>query len=74
MTLKQSQGHQTCNDNFDPEQGYNHAKFVKSENWSIISFEVEYVQKWTIVVYSISTYLKILQSYNFIGREHKIFT
>ena len=27
MTLKQSQGHQTYNENVDPEQGYNHAKF-----------------------------------------------
>ena len=27
MTLKQSQGHQTYNDNVDPKQGYNHARF-----------------------------------------------
>ena len=26
VTLKQSQGHQTTNDNADPKQGYNHAK------------------------------------------------
>ena len=30
MTLKQSQGYQTYNENVDPEQGYNHAKFRKS--------------------------------------------
>ena len=30
MTLKQSQGHQTYNDNSDPKQGYKHAKFAKS--------------------------------------------
>ena len=27
VTLKQSQGHQTYNDNVDPKQGFNHAKF-----------------------------------------------
>ena len=27
VTLKQSQGHQTYNDNVDSKQGYNHAKF-----------------------------------------------
>ena len=27
MTLKQSQGHQTYNENVDSEQGYNHTKF-----------------------------------------------
>ena len=27
VILKQSQGHQTYNDNVGPEQGYNHAKF-----------------------------------------------
>ena len=30
VTLKQSQGHQTLNDNVDPKQGYNHAKFERS--------------------------------------------
>ena len=30
VTLKQSQGHQTYNDNVDPKQGYNHAKFERS--------------------------------------------
>ena len=30
VTLKQSQGHQTYNENVDPEQGYNHAKFERS--------------------------------------------
>ena len=29
MPLKQSQGHQTCNKNVDPRQGYNHAKFER---------------------------------------------
>ena len=29
VTLKQSQGHQTCHENVDPEQGYNHAKFER---------------------------------------------
>ena len=27
VTFKQSQGHQTYNDNVDPKQGYNHAEF-----------------------------------------------
>ena len=27
MNLKQSQGHQTYNENIDPKQGYNHAVF-----------------------------------------------
>ena len=30
MTLKQSQSHQIQNDNVDPEEGYNHAKFERS--------------------------------------------
>ena len=30
VTLKQTQGHQTCNDNVDPKQGYNHVKFERS--------------------------------------------
>ena len=30
VTLRQSQGHQTLNDNVDPKQAYNHAKFEKS--------------------------------------------
>ena len=30
VTLKQRQGRQTWNDNVDPLQGYNHAKFEKS--------------------------------------------
>ena len=30
MTLKQSQGHQTYNENADPKQGYKHAKFERS--------------------------------------------
>ena len=30
VTLKQSQGHQTYNDNVHPKQGYNHAKLEKS--------------------------------------------
>ena len=29
MTLKQSQGHQTYNDNVDPKEGYNYAKFER---------------------------------------------
>ena len=29
VTLKQSQGHQSYNDNVDPKQGYNHAKFER---------------------------------------------
>ena len=28
-TLKQNQGHQTQNDNVDPKEGYNHAKFER---------------------------------------------
>ena len=54
MTLKQSQGHQTYNDNVDPKQSYSHAKFAdlalmiskkkpmsffKCINMSVISFE-----------------------------------
>ena len=27
--FKQSQGHQTYNENVDPKQGYNHAKFER---------------------------------------------
>ena len=30
VTLRQSQGHQTLNDNVDLKQAYNHAKFEKS--------------------------------------------
>ena len=30
VTLKQSQGHQSYNDNVDPNQGYYHAKFERS--------------------------------------------
>ena len=30
VTLKQSQGHQTFNDNVDPKLGYKHAKFERS--------------------------------------------
>ena len=30
VTLKQSYGHQTYNDNVDPKQGYNSAQFEKS--------------------------------------------
>ena len=30
VTLKQSQGHQSYNDNVDPKQGYHHAKFERS--------------------------------------------
>ena len=30
MTLKQSQGHQTYDENVDSQQGYNHAKFERS--------------------------------------------
>ena len=30
MTFKQNQGHQTYNDNVDPKQGYNHAKFERA--------------------------------------------
>ena len=30
VTFKQSQGHQTYNDNVDIKQGYNHAKFERS--------------------------------------------
>ena len=30
VTLKQSQGHQTYNENVNPEWGYNHAKFERS--------------------------------------------
>ena len=30
VIFKQSQGHQTYNDNVDPQQGYNHAKFERS--------------------------------------------
>ena len=29
VTLKQSQGHQICNEKVDPEQGDNHAKFER---------------------------------------------
>ena len=30
VTLKQSQGHQTYNDNIDPKQGFSHGKFERS--------------------------------------------
>ena len=30
VTLKQSQGHQTYNENVDPNQGYDHAKLKRS--------------------------------------------
>ena len=30
VTLKQSQGHQTYNDNVDSKHGYNHAKYESS--------------------------------------------
>ena len=30
MTLKQSQGHQTYNEDEDPEYDYNHAQFERS--------------------------------------------
>ena len=30
VTLKQSQGHQTYDENVDSQQGYNHAKFERS--------------------------------------------
>ena len=30
VTLRQSQGHKTYNENVDPEQGYNYAKFERS--------------------------------------------
>ena len=30
VTLKQSQGHKTYNDNVDPKQGYNYAKLERS--------------------------------------------
>ena len=30
MTLTQSQGHQTCNENVEPGQGYDHANFERS--------------------------------------------
>ena len=30
VTLKQSQGHQTCNVDADPKQGYNHEKIERS--------------------------------------------
>ena len=30
MTLEQSQGHQTYNNNVDPKESYNHAKFERS--------------------------------------------
>ena len=30
VTLKQNQGHQTYNDNVDPKQGSNHAKFERT--------------------------------------------
>ena len=32
VTLKQSQGHQTLNDNVEPKEGYNHAKFEKKKS------------------------------------------
>ena len=35
VALKQSQDHQTYNENLDPEQGYNHAKFERSRFSSV---------------------------------------
>ena len=83
MTLKyrRGQGNQTWYELLEPEQGYNHAKFerspsnnvcqnaninafVKSEN---IHHSLENVQLWKTVVYSLSPYLMILQSFNFTG-------
>ena len=69
-------------DLLNPDQGYDHAKFernsmnsvhqkanikvlVKSEKMSIIS--LEYVQKWKIMVYTLSTYLTIQQSFTLAG-------
>ena len=62
LTLKQSQGYPTQNDNVDPKQGYNYAKFKRScfngvqekvdlifGNMSIISLEhVQKIKKWYI--------------------------
>ena len=71
VTVKQDDDHETWYTLLDPKQGYNHSKFerplkivrqkanvkvlVQAENTSIISNE--YVQKWKIVVYSLSTWL-----------------
>ena len=67
MTLNQSQGHQTSNENVDPEQGYNHAKFEKPRVNSVCEkandkvfvksgntsiISLEYVRRSKIVVYS----------------------
>ena len=44
VILKQNQGHETYNENVDPKQGYNHAKFARScnntvrENGNVIFF------------------------------------
>ena len=35
VTFKQSQGHQTYNDNVNPKQGYNHAKFERTCSRSV---------------------------------------
>ena len=35
MTLEESQGHQTNNENLDPEEGYNHAKFERPRFGSV---------------------------------------
>ena len=71
MTLKQSQGHQTYNDNVDPKQGKNHAKFerppLKSicqkanikvfvKSENVSTISCEYVQKWKIVAHSLPTW------------------
>ena len=67
--MKYGQGHQPWQELLDPKQGSNQKQFerpplnhvhqranfqvlVKSENMSIIS--LKYVQKWKIVVYSLS--------------------
>ena len=42
MTLKQSQSHQTYNENVHPEQGYNHAKF---ENLNLKVSKIKAIKK-----------------------------
>ena len=61
MTLKQSQGHQTYNENVDPEQVYNHAKFErsrfnsvreKSERGNMSVMCLKHLRKYKIVIFS----------------------
>ena len=61
MTLKQSQGYQTPNENVDPKQIYNHEKFERScfnSVWEKGNVKVSF-QKRKYVSYLPGTYQKL---------------